>query len=238
MQPLSQGVTPWKSNIKSSVKETLFDVPLSSLPEGDYQFFLVATTAGMLGASSIGEPDVNSNTNNTGSISKSSAEYYIIWPFMFQNRNTSGSIVMYARIPEGCTLLTDGPDWADLFFYIENGTLIANSFNFIDPDYNGIIHYDWKCWPDDEGYVRMHGEFYISNLKGHLTSNGKDLYYVFNIKEDSQVDYVSYTMGTFYTIPVEDTWTSEWTIPFEDGAILDYGTGVRFIFFLDLDQNR
>lgn len=46
LQLISEGLVPWKSNIKASISETLYTFPAAFLPSGDYYFFLGVVPAG------------------------------------------------------------------------------------------------------------------------------------------------------------------------------------------------
>jgi hypothetical protein len=49
LQPLSQGLVPWKSNTTSSINESLFgNIPASALPQGTYYLYLAVTPSGSL----------------------------------------------------------------------------------------------------------------------------------------------------------------------------------------------
>jgi hypothetical protein len=42
------GALPWQSNVICSINEHLFDIPVSSIPQGLYTIFLLVTPAGSL----------------------------------------------------------------------------------------------------------------------------------------------------------------------------------------------
>ncbi len=48
LDPLHEGLLPWKSNISSAVNELLRDIPISSLPPGTYTAYLLVASAGSL----------------------------------------------------------------------------------------------------------------------------------------------------------------------------------------------
>lgn len=48
LDPLHEGLLPWKSNISSAVNELLRDIPISSLPPGTYTAYLLVAPAGSL----------------------------------------------------------------------------------------------------------------------------------------------------------------------------------------------
>ncbi len=49
LQPLSAGFVPWKKGVKEPISETLMDnVPIDTLPQGIYTFYLLAAPEGMI----------------------------------------------------------------------------------------------------------------------------------------------------------------------------------------------
>ncbi|MBA4374142.1 MAG: hypothetical protein C0402_14930 [Thermodesulfovibrio sp.] len=76
VQPVSQGIVPWKTNISGPLNEGIFgDIPVSALPPGPYYFYLAVTPAGSLNSYYVWETQADLFSlavNKTGSGSVSS----------------------------------------------------------------------------------------------------------------------------------------------------------------------
>lgn len=247
LQPLSSGIEPWKANTTGPVNETLFDVPLSSIPEEIYYFIVVVTPAGAFTSSTN---IAQFRDSIAGELPPRQATLEpqqpgIVWWQAYENKRVAGYITVFWIPPEGCESLTPalGDDYTYLYFYIKNNQLIGSSWDMripvFDPDClecQGIIPYEWKCWEDEDGYYIWSGNISFKNLKGHLISGGKEVYYVYDERHVFRTYYYSKEDGGIYLDNTIDTgWKSaDWTLPLEDGACGDYLPGAMARHCLNL----